>query len=129
MNRQYIVTAKHVVGTLGDGNVIQLQHNGAWKNLNVTVVGYGAGKADIAVFATTVRLAAPGLKLPAHAGKSELGQDVALLGFPLGLDFKAASINADFPFAMVKRGSLSMCFARAKGQTVFLVDAHAPVGL
>ena len=50
--RQYLVTARHLVGDPG-ARLVNLYHERQWKALRGEWIGLGAGDIDIAVFAPT----------------------------------------------------------------------------
>ena len=77
-NRQYIVTAKHVLeGELPATVEIELDH---WTNVPVTLVGQGRGQDDVLVLATDRQLSAT---FPVDLGTKGLilGQSVRFLGY------------------------------------------------
>ena len=77
-NRQYIVTAKHVLeGELPAMVEIELDH---WTNVSVTLVGQGRGQDDVLVLATDGQLS---VTFPVNLGTRNLilGQSVRFLGY------------------------------------------------
>jgi hypothetical protein len=54
--RQYLVTARHLLGTDAGRSAIEVFHDDQWKSLPVRVVGFGVGEVDVAVLAPAVRL-------------------------------------------------------------------------
>ena len=104
-NRQYIVTAKHCIDDF-DPAQFQIFHDGQWKNLNVSLVGFGSHEADVAVLTADLQLA-PSYSLPCSLGNVVFGQDVYFLGFPFGMRSESGEFNRGFPFPLVKRGIFS----------------------
>jgi len=103
--KQYFVTAKHVLKDIKAEDMIEIYHESVWKKLEVKLVGHH-DKADVTVFATN------NVHLPSHPMTPTmdgiaLSQDVFFLGFPLGLMSEAGEINRNFPFPLVKKGCLS----------------------
>ena len=56
-NRQYLITARHVVKDFTSGINIAIFRDGRWKTLPVELVGIGADVIDVAVLACPIRLA------------------------------------------------------------------------
>ena len=105
-NRQYLVTARHVVENITSGNSVLIFHERQWKNTSVEVIGIGAGENDVAVLACPVRLA-PSHPLESSSAGLTYGQPVYFLGFPFGWDGGGEQINRDFPIPFVKAGIVS----------------------
>ena len=105
-DRQYLVTAGHVVKPLKNGAVVEILHGGKWKPLDVIVVGYGPPQVDVAVLALKFRITLPELVLvPTMAGLAT-GQDAYCLGFPHGEWGGEAQVQ-QFPSPFVKRVTVS----------------------
>ena len=105
--KQYLVTARHVVGGIQSGDEIQIYAKNEWREITVNVVGTGKDEVDITVLACPLLLARSDLPLPADLGGVGIGQSVLFLGFPFGWfsDSKGLSINTPLPF--VKAGIVS----------------------
>ena len=119
-NRQYIVTAKHLVKEITGQHTIKLMHERRWKNLAIELIGHCEGKVDISVLAPELQIS-PSHPLPATTAGIILGQDVYFLGFPYGLMSDAGELNRNFPFPLVKKGVLSMV---EFGEGYILLDGH-----
>lgn len=77
-NRQYLVTAQHVIDGLGDERQIQIHHDGDWKNLAVEIVGQGDSAdvaTDVAVLALRQQIS-PAYSLPPTSRGVQFGQQV-----------------------------------------------------
>ncbi len=123
-NKQYFVTAKHVVHDLKSKDVVEIFQENIWKKLEVVLVGHHQ-KADITVFA--INLCIPSHPMEATTAGLTLGQDVFFLGFPLGLMSESGELNRNFPFPLVKKGCVSSMALLAKGSPeapYFFVDGH-----
>lgn len=108
--RQYLVTAKHVVPDLsGEATIFILHNNDCWREVNVRLVGHAPGEADISVLALPYRIAGADLTLPADAAGVFVGQEVFFLGFPFGLFGEMGAANNDYPLPFIKRATVS-CF-------------------
>ena len=105
--RQYLVTARHVVDGIVSGESIDLWHEGQWKPLGINVVGVGEGEMDVAVLALSFQIS-PRPELEAGASREYYyGQQVYILGFPLGLYIGGAEINRGLPIPFAKSGIIS----------------------
>lgn len=117
--RQYMVTAKHVVEGLKNGDTIELYHNGKWSVIQVNVIGHHH-RADVSVFSINFKLGHHEME-PTTAGLA-YGQDMYFLGFPYRLQDEASGpINRDFPFPLVKKAILS-AFMFGESDKYLLLD-------
>jgi S1-C subfamily serine protease len=120
-DRQYLVTAAHVVSSLKAPYEVELFHQNAWKKLKLELTGIAAN-ADIAVFAPAFQVS-PALNMPVGSGGVVYGQDVYFLGFPYGISPDSGAINRAFPFPLVKKACLS-AFTKDGDANVILLDGH-----
>ena len=123
--RQYLVTARHVVKGVTTGESISVFHEGRWRQLPTKVVGIGVGSPDIAVLATPVQLA-PALSLEVSSGGLAYAQEVHFLGFPFGWDGGGEDINLDHPLPFIKAGIVSGI--KHTDATRIYIDAHGNPG-
>ena len=124
-DRQYLITARHVVEGIASGSSIAIFHNKKWQTLPVEVVGIGADAIDVAVLACPVRLA-PAHSLMASIAGLVYGQQVFFLGFPFGWDSGSEQINRGVPIPFVKAGIVSaMIFENTEH---IYIDAHGNRG-
>ena len=119
-NRQYIVTARHLVEPITDSATIRIKHDKIWKDCLVNLVGHGGGKVDISVLAAGIQIS-PKYPLPPTAAGLVLGQDVYFLGFPYGLTSEIGELNQNFPLPFVKKATMS---AMDFNHGPFLLDGH-----
>lgn len=119
-NRQYFVTAKHVVKNLKDGDTISIFRNGNWQNAEAILTGHSA-VADVTVF--TLNVIIHGHNLPAKTVGLIYGQDLYFLGFPFGLRSEIGELNRDFPLPLVKKAVLSLLVMDQPGKYL-LLDGH-----
>lgn len=122
-NRQYFVTAKHVVEGIKDADGIHVFHEGQWKELGVRVVGHGRGNTDITVLSPSHKLIWGTRLVPTMQG-IVLGQDVYFLGFPYGLKYEAGDLNRGFPMPFIKKGVVSSFGDARERHHLFYLDAH-----
>lgn len=121
-DKQYLVTARHVIENLKDGQCAEIFHEDQWKNIPLTIVGKCDEPVDVAVLATNIQIA-PAIPLEASPIGMVLGQDVYFLGFPYGLSGEIGSINRDFPLPFVKKAILS-CVQNSDGLHCLYLDGH-----
>jgi S1-C subfamily serine protease len=102
--RQYLVTAKHVVKALPDGQYgkIEVLTTSGWSALSVEVFKCD-DPVDIAVLVPPAQLTVNYALEPSLTGV-ELGQDVYFVGFPYGITKTYASLPG--VFGLVKRATL-----------------------
>ena len=104
-NRQYLVTAKHVIEDAPRTFDLEFQHEDSWKTLQMDLVGHDPA-SDTSVMASNQLLTEANLVAEATTAGLVYGQDVYFLGFPLGLMGDHA-MNMGFPLPFVKRATLS----------------------
>lgn len=119
-NRQYIVTARHLVETITDYATIRVKHEKIWKDCPVNLVGHGEGKVDISVLAPRVQIS-PKHPLPPTSAGLVMGQDVYFLGFPYGLTSELGELNQNYPFPFVKKAIWS---AADSDTNLLFLDGH-----
>lgn len=124
-DRQYIVTAGHLVRGMPNSATIQIMHEQNWEDVTVNLVEHGEGEIDISVLAAEMRLSAePPLPL-STIDRVALGQDVYLLGFPFGRSTRREILNENFPFPFVKKAVLS---AQDCPSGIYCLDGHVTHG-
>jgi len=124
-NRQYIITARHVVQKIAEDDEIEIYQNSQWNKLPIKLVGLGENDIDIAVIAPPQQLSP---SLPLISAMDEdlfLSQDIYFLGFPFGLQIDLPTeINLSFPLPLVKKGIISS-FKWDNGKISYmLLDGH-----
>ncbi len=119
--RQYLVTANHVVKSLGNDDGIDIFSHGAWSSHEVQLVGH-ADELDISVLAVTTRLTPPNLAMePTFAGLV-YGQDTYFLGFPYGFTGRFVLGDSGYPLPFVKKATVSLL----DGPTLILEGHNNP---
>ena len=103
--RQYLISARHVVGEAQSDVQLKVFLNKQWTELPTSMVGVGRGEIDIVVLAPTTRLSedielVPSLSLV-------LGQDVFFASFPLLMHANGGELMYGRPLPFVKKGTLS----------------------
>ncbi len=106
-NRQYIITAKHLLKEVIGQSIVQIMYDKQWTNLPVKLVGHCEADVDISVLAAD-RPISPTHPLDTTQAGLVLAQDVYFLGFPYGLASEVlSSLNNDFPLPFVKKAIVS----------------------
>ena len=124
-NRQYLITARHVIKDFTSGSAIELFHDRRWKTLSAEVVGIAADTIDVAVLACPIRLAPAHLLVASNEGLT-YGQQVYFLGFPFGWNSGMENLNRELPVPFVKAGVVS---AMITGDASYIyIDAHGNRG-
>ena len=124
-NREYLVTAGHVVKEIISGQTIKIFHNEIWKTMEVNVVGFGRNGLDVAVLSCPLQLS-PRHPLETTSRGLALGQTVYFLGFPFGCHGGAEKVNRGFPLPFVKGGVVSTL--PSKSTDVYYIDGHGNKG-
>jgi S1-C subfamily serine protease len=100
-NKEYLITALHVVNEAMQISQFEIYRNGTWIPYVVNVVGVDA-VSDIAVFALQERLVRGSLHIEIASDGCVAGQEVFILGYPLGI--KGPAVGLGFPLPIIKRG-------------------------
>ena len=125
--RQYIVSAQHVVGATSPLMVeIQVSETG-WRELPVRVIGMEGPPVDVAVLATDSMLGSRS-GVPVGVGTVGYGQEVRFLGYPLGLAFESVPGFREAPLPLIKAGILSSLKRNEGGFLHLLIDATGNQG-
>lgn len=119
-SRQYIVTARHLVSTIGESGTVTILKDRREVRVPVQLVGHGKGGADVSVLAAPLQLSPTHRLLTTTAGMA-IGQDVCFLGFPYGLATDVGSINRHFPIPLIKRAIVS---GMVMESDTLLLDGH-----
>lgn len=122
-DREYIVTARHVVDGIQGGDSIEIRHERQWKKARIEVIGVGRGRVDVTVLRHPARLT-PNRSL--EEGDLTLGGAVAFLGFPFGWNMGLEDLNNGYPMPFVKAGIVSAILG-SPIHTI-LIDAHGNRG-
>jgi hypothetical protein len=123
-DKQYIITARHVVEKIMASDMISIQHNKQWVNLSVGLVGLCPDDVDVAVLSPSKQLSPAHALIPDTSGLY-LSEDIYFLGFPYGLQIEVGpELNADFPLPLVKKGIVSSFEFQANVLSLMLLDGH-----
>lgn len=104
-NKQYIITAKHVVSGLTEGETISFAKDGGWRTTPIHLIGHHE-HSDISVFSLNVKIARHTLSA---CDSFIYGQEIRFLGYPYGIyDYKnALMVRGGFPVPFIKTGIVS----------------------
>ncbi len=123
-NKQYVITARHVVCDLRVGAVasVEVLHQDVWKRLGVQVAWLSDVVTDVAILSPEIQLS-PSHGLEHTTAHATIGQQVYFCGFTDLVPQVSAKINNGFPFAVVRQGILAgMSFE--DGEATLLIDGH-----
>ena len=105
-DRQYIVTAQHVLGSASP-KIVEMQTSPAgWRQVPVTVIAMAGPPVDVAVLATNSVLGSRS-RVPVGVGTVGYGEAVRFLGYPFGLEFAPIPGVRTAPLPFIKAGILS----------------------
>ena len=126
-NRQYIVTAKHIVKNITSSATIKIRHDESWKDCQVNLVGHCDETVDIvdetvdiSVLAADVQLS-PTHPLPIDPGNIIFGQELYFLGFPYGFSTNIGEVNRNFPIPFIKKATFSAMYGKLD---LLYLDGH-----
>jgi hypothetical protein len=122
-NRQYLISAKHLLIGLKATDNIEIYHESQWKKLEVKRIDLKNPKIDILVMAPALQLSPP-LELQASIDNLFLSQTVFFLGFPFGMNVEAKSFRKYFPMPFVKKGIVSAMEFEDKEEKILYVDGY-----
>ncbi len=104
-SKQYIITAKHVVQDIKDGDAVDFFRGEEWHSIPVELVGHAKDNIDISVLSPAVGIS------PRHKLRTgfplALGMDAYFLGFPFGMYSTMKKDNFDFPLPLVRKASIA----------------------
>ena len=117
--KEYLVTARHIAGSLHGRCQIEVFKDRGWSPMQVTTVGHAPGEVDISVLALSERLTPTRpLPLPATSKGLVYGQEAYFLGFPYGIGEMFLE-ETGHPLPFVKRVTVSTMFGEP-----YLLDGH-----
>jgi hypothetical protein len=123
-DRQYLVTAAHVVKDLQSNSSISVMHRGQWVSIQIDDVWLSPTGADLALISIKKQIS------PVHpiiVGKESfyyLSQQIYFLGFPYGMRLEVGSANNDYPAPFIKTGIISSFTLAGTGSQIVYCDGH-----
>ena len=122
-DRQYLVTARHLMGNLQDVKIIKIFFAGNWYKMEVETVGVARGEADLVVFAAkNLQLCNPELTFTLGTNGIAIGQDIFIAGYPYLMHTNAGAGFNGRPCPFVKKGILSSAFDDGTGTSKLYLD-------
>lgn len=127
MTRNYIyfVTAAHLVPTLKDGQYLQINSPKGKINLKVHKVVHNF-QGDVSIFVVKNEKKERRLEFNNFSNKVSLGEDIWVLGFPLGIGMSITKIkgkDVSILLPIIKKGVISAVYHSTNKPTFFLIDA------
>ena len=122
-DRQYLITAKHTVNNIKEGDKIEIMHDGKWELLPVKPLYIQPPEVDIVVLILPKQIS-PTMPIEPSSVGLFLSQKMYFLGFPFGLRMEYDGLNMRFPLPIVKSGICS-AFIQPQpntGYQIILVD-------
>jgi S1-C subfamily serine protease len=126
-SKQYLVSARHVIGDDTSISSLKLFHDKTWKDIHVTFVGAAKGEVDISVFSPSVRLSPSHPLEPTFAGLI-LGQDVYFAGYPYKMWSHGGDLMHGRPLPFLKKGTFSAGLEPNNDVKILYVDAISNEG-
>ena len=123
-NREYLVTARHVVPDQKARPMIL--HEETWKDLPCNGIFHHPRTPDIAVITLTQQIA-PRHPVELSSAGISMGQNTIILGFPFGWNHTQYNINNGYPNPFVKSATFSALIPRGELSTLIL-DGHSNPG-
>ena len=124
-DQRYLVTAKHVVDSLQDGEMVEFFNQDSWIPVEMRLVGHGEGDVDVSVLEPGY-LFGGGEKCHYTMDGTALSGEVYFLGFPYGLHMSPigefGKENFFLSIPLVKRAIIS-AFPSTIGNPM-LLDGH-----
>ncbi len=121
--REYLITAKHAVASLGQDAKIGIEQNSAWVNIPFKIYKCD-DPVDVAVLIPPYQLTYD-LPLPNETSNFMYGQDAYFLGFPYNLGGPVGP-NGAYPMPFVKRSLISVVepVDASKKASLYLLDGY-----
>lgn len=120
--RQYIVTAKHLLGNGAPPSSISMLYD-KWEEIPVKLVGVGKGDEDVVVFAASQQLS-PAYPVDVGSGGIVLGQPIRFLGFMGSAPTIPVSGSSGRPSPLVMGG----VFSGMHGANLVWIDGQVNPG-
>lgn len=121
--RQYWVTAKHVIDDWDGSSPLQIMRSDGWKTISLSLLAKHE-TADVAILAADFHAAFH--QADATMKHLAITQEVFFLGFPYGWAAQVpAHVNREFPMPFVKKALVSaICPMDDGGREMLILDGH-----
>ncbi len=120
-NRQYLITAKHLVNGIKEGDTVEIFHENQWKSVKVRPLYVEPPDVDIIILVLPIQIS-PAYPLELGINGLYVSQTIYFLGFPYGLNLEGQTLNNGYPLPLVKRGLCSGFYFSPKKYMVALID-------
>jgi hypothetical protein len=115
-DKEYLITAKHVVKNIHDEDIIAIMREGKWLNISVKTIHCEDKQIDIIALVLPFQLSYLRPVNPSSSGIT-FSQSVLFLGFPYGMT--SIYLKDGVPLPLIKKGICS-----AKINSLIIVDGH-----
>lgn len=126
-NRQYLITARHLVNGIKNGNTIEVFHNKQWEPVKVIPLYTDPSEVDMVVLVLPMQIS-PSHPLEASCANFFLSENTYFLGFPYGYNMDFRQLNNGYPLPFVKQGIVSAFDSLPNKYSVVLVDGMGNPG-
>jgi hypothetical protein len=126
-NRQYLITARHLVNGIKKGNTIEVFHNNQWEPVKVIPLYTDPSEVDIVVLVLPMQIS-PSHPLEASCANYSLSENTYFLGFPYGYNMDYRQLNNGYPLPFVKQGIVSAFDSLPNKYQVVFVDGMGNPG-
>ena len=119
--KRYLITARHIVESIQDADVVEISRKRKWFPLRVRLVGHAKKKIDITALAPQ-ELFGASHPLTLSIANLVYAEDVYFLGFPYSLSMEVPTkMNNGFPLPLVKKAAVSAISLKDRP---ILLDGH-----
>lgn len=120
-DRQYLITARHVVDASAPNTQLQVYRDASWQDIPYVRLEVEPPRVDIAVLALFSQISDT---LPIELGfeNTFLSEEVFFCGYPFGLSIEGKALNSGYPLPFVKRGIVA-AFEFNGPDRCFFIDA------
>jgi S1-C subfamily serine protease len=125
--KQYLITARHLVEGIKEGDSIGLFHENQWKSLKAKPLYLEPAEVDIVVLALPIQIS-PSYPLELGVAGLCISQTTYFLGFPYGQAVDARTLNNGFPLPFVRQGICSAVLFSPKKYAVLFLDGMGNPG-
>jgi S1-C subfamily serine protease len=120
-NRQYLITSKHLVGPIKEGDSVEIFHESQWKSVRVKPLYMESSDVDIIILVLPMQIS-PSHPLELGSDGLIVSQNVYFLGFPFGLNLDGRTLNNGYPLPLVKHGVCSGFYFSPNKYSLVLID-------
>jgi S1-C subfamily serine protease len=126
-DKQYIITAKHVVEGIKQNDSIFFFQDNQWKKIEVKNIKFKNPKIDAIALVPSIQLT-PVTNVEFTSMDIVFGQEVYFLGFPFGFITEVGNLNNNFPMPFVKKGICSNIDNKSTEVNIIWIDGYCNPG-